>query len=902
MRNALLEQYGSHKLTELRQSPYSCLVDSQIEQTPHQVEAFVAALQALKSGGIILADEVGLGKTIEAGLVLKYLIKNGSKRILIAMPPPLRRQWQDELWEKFEIKAEIPESKYSVQYRDAAEWRAKFGSSNPLVIIASYGFASWFIRAFLSVKWDCFIFDEAHRLRNLNNGAKMPKALFDATRYVPKVMLTATPLQNNLRELFALSQYIDERIFVSEKVFAEMYIKPEDYKGLREAITPILHRTLRKDVEAYMHFSKRDCMLVDFKLSREEAILYQLANDYLQRPVLYAVANKNNALIKMVVRKLLASSSYAVIETFEVLRERLKVLKQNTRAEKADISLSAFFSLIDDEDEDATGDDFEEDIEQIERERYRAEIDNELAAVENIIKMASQITVNSKIKAVIEAVTFAFDYHRENGFSEKALIFTESKRTQRYIVEALTVAGFDGIIVFNGEMNDPETKKLYNAWRARNPKRVTNTPSIDLKQAIIEQFQNEAKILIATDAASEGLNLQFCDTVINYDLPWNPMKIEQRIGRCHRFGQVRDVWVYNLLNTENEADKRVYEILETKFNLFKGMFGASDEALGLLESGTNFEKKVLDIYEHCKTASEFKREFDRLEREITAKRGKKANELKQILIAMSSDEKKKHLAKTAKMINGYVENVEQWTEIANGVKPIHNTVLQVKDVEVSFKYSTTKHGYVFVGAFMKKIPGLEQITQITMGESRVIQQATPDTIRFIQPVLIVFDESGSVLHFDTREIVQAFKDIPETAFMPIEPDALEMELIGKCYDQIAPIMMNEHIEQSKPIIEQNDKRVKNWIDNQRGQYKAASDDLREQIAELAAHKNISKLFQEKIDIQKKIDRLEKQLSQRDEKFHISMIDIERQAEKDREAFNEQFIFDPIVLINLVVKF
>ena len=129
MKNALLEQYGLHKLTELRQSPYSCLMDSQIEQTPHQVEAFIAALQALKSGGIILADEVGLGKTIEAGLVLKYLIKGGAKRILIAMPPPLRKQWQDELYEKFNIKTEIPESKYAVQNRDANLWRTTSVSS-----------------------------------------------------------------------------------------------------------------------------------------------------------------------------------------------------------------------------------------------------------------------------------------------------------------------------------------------------------------------------------------------------------------------------------------------------------------------------------------------------------------------------------------------------------------------------------------------------------------------------------------------------------------------------------------------------------------------------------------------------------------------------------------------------
>lgn len=879
MKNALLEQYGFHRLTELRQSPYSCLMESEIEQTPHQVEAFIAALQALKNGGIILADEVGLGKTIEAGLVLKYLLKNGARRILIAMPPPLRKQWQDELLEKFGIKAVIPESKYSVQYRDADNWKCQINSPDPLVVITSYNFASWFIRMFPSVKWDCFVFDEAHRLRNLGNGTKMPKSLFDATRFVPKIMLTATPLQNNLRELYALSQYIDERIFVNEKVFNALYVKPEDYKGLREVITPILHRTLRKDVAEYMKFSKRDCMAIDFKLSRDEAILYQLANDYLQRPVLYAVSSQNNALIKMVVRKLLASSSYAVAETFEVLRERLKILKQNTRVEKAAISLKSFFSLIDDDEEDADGEEIEDDIEQVERERYRSEIDNELAAVEDIIRMASQIKENSKIKAVIEAVTFAFDYHREKGYPEKALIFTESKRTQKYLVEALTVAGFDGIIVFNGEMNDPQTKLIYNAWRARNPKRVTNTPGVDLKQAIIEQFKNEAKILIATDAASEGLNLQFCDTVINYDLPWNPMKIEQRIGRCHRFGQTRDVWVYNLLNTENEADKRVYEILEKKFNLFKGVFGASDEALGLLESGTNFEKKVMEIYEHCKTASEFKHEFDRLEREITAKRGKKQDELKSILSAVNSNEKKKHLAKMAKRILAYTETLEQWTAIASGVKPVFNVIMQVPATEVVFKRPTAKHGYIFVGALLKK------------------QRA-----EFVSPVLLGFDDQSRMLDLDPREILQVFKDIPEIAFTVYEPDLVEKETIGSCLDQIALKMAEDYFNESKPVIEQNDKRIKNWIDNKREQYKAESDDLRQQIADLEIKKKASWYFQEKVNINKMIDRIKKELDKRDENFHSSMLEIEQQAEKEREAFNAQFVIDPTVLVNLVVKF
>ncbi|MCL2410348.1 MAG: DISARM system SNF2-like helicase DrmD [Treponema sp.] len=869
MKNALLEQYGIHKLTELRLSPYSCLIDSNIEQTPHQVEAFIAALKALKTGGIILADEVGLGKTIEAGLVIKYLIKDGAKRILIAMPPPLRKQWQDELEEKFNLKTIIPESKYSIQNRDEYKWKKLTNDDEPLIVITSYGFTPWFVKHFKNVKWDCFIFDEAHRLRNYGTGTKMPKAIFDATRYVPKIMLTATPLQNNLRELYALSQFIDERIFISEKVFNNMFVIPEDYKGLRKAIAPILHRTLRKDVAEYIFFSKRDCMPVDFKLNREEAILYQLANDYLQRPVLHAVSTKNNALVKMVVRKLLASSSYAVVETFEVLKKRLKILKENTRVVKADISLQAFFNLIDDDGDDATGEEPEDDdIQAIERERYREEINNELTVVEDIIKMAVQVKSNSKSDAVITALKLAFEYQRKMGFSEKALIFTESKRTQKYLVESLLSAGFDGIIVFNGEMNDPETKKIYNAWKTRNPKRVTNTPSVDMKQAIVEQFKNEAKILIATDVASEGLNLQFCDTVINYDLPWNPMKIEQRIGRCHRFGQKRDVWVYNLLNRENAADARVYDILEHKFNLFKGVFGASDEALGLLESGSNFEKKVMAIYEHCKSPAQFKREFDRLESEITAKRNKKQNELKHVLQAITSAEKRKHLAFTAEKLKTWIEETAKWSEIAKETKPVKNSIMQISNANLTFDGKTVFHGYIFVGALTKS------------------------TNEFVQPILAAFDNNGIMLKYNSNEIEQAFKPIQNSAFAAYKPDNVEMQLINTCFDKITPAMIVEYQKKNKQIIDQNDIRINNWEENQSGQYKAESDELSTLINALTTQKNISKHFQEKIEIQKKIDKYKKEQNKRDENYHSAMLAVKNQAEEARNMFNAQFQIDP----------
>lgn len=878
MSNPLIQQYGLNKLIELNRSPYSYLEDLNIEKTPHQIEAFLASLKALKTGGIILADEVGLGKTIEAGLVIKYLLANNAKRVLIVVPPPLRKQWQDELLEKFDINSYIPESKYVVNYRDIDLWNHRLKKKEPVVVIIQYGMAPWFIKRFSDVVWDCFVFDEAHRLRNLGNGTKMPQRLFNVTKNVPKLMLTATPLQNNLRELYALSQYIDEKIFDSEKSFYMNFVKTEDYSGLKEELKPILHRTLRKDVAEYLQFSNRECFLTDFELSKEEAILYKLTNEYLQRPVLYAITIQNNGLVKMVVRKLLASSSFAVVETFERLKERLLTLKQRTKIENAQISLKGFFDLIDSDEDESEGFE-EEDIEQIEREKYRNEIENELVAVEQIIEIASRIKENSKSKAVIEALSFAFELQTEKGFPNKALIFTESKRTQKYLMETLEKAGYDGILLFNGEVSDPINKVLYNAWRARNPKRVTNNPGVDLKQAMVEEFRDNAKILIATDVASEGLNLQFCDTVINYDLPWNPMKIEQRIGRCHRFGQKRDVYVFNLLNTQNEADKRVYEILDKKFNLFKGVFGASDDSLGLLESGSSFEKKILEIYDKCKNAYEFRAAFDKLEKEINAKRNRKGRELKNILLTVSSDDKKKHLRKEAARLENYYKQRETWEKLTKDVFPMKlGTILEVCDEDIHFEYSSDiKHGYIFVGSLMSSN---EQV----------------------MVVLCLCDSGGNVVSTDTREIVQAFKNIPENCFKKVTHSEDILSKMRYCYDNVLVKMNEEYRMENAAIISLNKKRLLNWANSQKNMYDNESEDLRKEIEGLRLEKEKSKYFKEKIDIQKKIDTRIIKLKNRDEKMFAERQKIDTQAMQKHEDFKKSFEADLTLVPNVVIRF
>ncbi len=183
---------------------------------------------------------------------------------------------------------------------------------------------------------------------------------------------------------------------------------------------------------------------------------------------------------------------------------------------------------------------------------------------------------------------------RAHQWPEKAVIFTESRRTQAYLAELLSAHGWAGrISLLSGDAGSPEER-----------------------QALVDEFRDRTQILLSTEAGAEGLNLQFCNLVVNYDLPWNPQRIEQRIGRCHRYGQQRDVLVLNFLNRQNAADARLYELLERKLHLFDGVFGASDEILGALETGVDFERRVLDIYQSCRSTEEITRAFDALREDL----------------------------------------------------------------------------------------------------------------------------------------------------------------------------------------------------------------------------------------------------------------------------------------------
>ena len=462
----------------------------------------------------------------------------------------------------------------------------------------------------------------------------MASVLKEGLKKYRKLLLTATPLQNNVKELFGLISIIDDNYFGSLKSFTDRYSKAglrqdKMYNELRQRISPIIHRTLRSDVQEYVKYTERHPMVQEYYPSDDELALSELVTEYLQKEACYGMPPSQRSLISLVLHKLLSSSTFAIAGTLKTIINRLEDILAN--------------DVHDENNEDTVMTDIRKDIDELEEydeewadeeneefgvneksaPKYTSDdisgIKAEITELNAIYELALGIAHNTKGECLLKALDIAFEDKRKNGQPEKALIFTESNRTQQYLKQLLDDAGYKGkIVLFNGSNTDPESKEIYNKWIEKNSgtSRITGSVTADKRQALVDYFKDTAQIMIATEAASEGINFQFCSLLVNYDLPWNPQRVEQRIGRCHRYGQKNDVVVVNFINKANRADQRVYELLSQKFNLFCGVFGSSDEVLGTTIDGVDFEHRVLDIYQSCRSVEEIDAAFDHLQEEM----------------------------------------------------------------------------------------------------------------------------------------------------------------------------------------------------------------------------------------------------------------------------------------------
>lgn len=594
------------------------LLDAQVDLNPHQVEAALFAFKSPLSMGAILADEVGLGKTIEAGLVLAQKWTEGKRRILVITPANLRKQWSQEIEEKFFLPTMILEAK---NYNRMAKDGVRRPFEQKKLVICSFQFAARHAEELMVIPWDLVVIDEAHRLRNVHRpDNRIGRALKGALANAPKVLLTATPLQNSLMELYGLVSLIDDYAFGDAKSFRAQYARltgENEFNELKARLQPVCHRTLRRQVLEYIRYTNRIPITQEFVPTEAEQKLYDMVSDYLRRPSLQALPSSQRTLMTLIMRKLLASSTFAIAGALDSLARKLERQLRDDKSlrEKLEEEISEDY-----EDFEEMADEWEEEAEpELLTEADIQTINKEIADLRAFRDLAVSIAENAKGQALLQALRAGFAKAAELGSAEKAIIFTESRRTQEYLVRLLSQSGYDGkLVLFNGSNSDPQSKAIYDTWvkRHKGTDRVTGSRTADMRAALVDYFRETAGIMIATEAAAEGINLQFCSMVVNYDLPWNPQRIEQRIGRCHRYGQRYDVVVVNFLNKNNAADQRVYELLAEKFKLFSGVFGASDEVLGAIESGVEFEKRIVSIYQNCRSTEDIEAEFERLRGEM----------------------------------------------------------------------------------------------------------------------------------------------------------------------------------------------------------------------------------------------------------------------------------------------
>lgn len=894
------------------------LQGAQVDLTPHQVEAALFAFKSPLSKGAILADEVGLGKTIEAGIILSQHWSEHKRRLLVICPANLRKQWSSELLEKFYLPSVIMEAR---SFKEAVG----NGHFNPFdtenIVICSFQFAKTKAAYIQKTAWDLVIVDEAHRLRNVYKPQNIiANTIKTAIAPRKKILMTATPLQNSILELYGLVSIIDDYVFGDLKSFKGQFghnLSSVEYGKLRQRLQPVCKRTLRRQVLEYIKYTKRIAIVEEFFPTENEQRLYDMVTKYLSQPKLYALPNSQRQLMTLILRKLLASSTYAIYGTFCSLISRLQSLLDRNTTLPSDNEIVNDYEAdndewIDEEEEDSGND----------PELHPADIEGirkEIKELEEFRDLAAKIKKNSKAEHLFIALNKGFEQLKILGANQKALIFTESKRTQEFLYELLENRGYKGKIVrFNGTNTDKESTKIYNDWlnKYKGTSKVTGSPTADRRAAIVDYFRNEATIMIATEAAAEGINLQFCSLIVNYDMPWNPQRIEQRIGRCHRYGQKFDVVVINFLNKSNAADVRVYQLLDQKFQLFSGVFGASDEVLGSIGNGVDFEKRIAQIYNECRTPDEIETAFDNLQAELQEQISEKMLKARSTLLENFDESVKEKLrdnyAQSKKNLNRferYLWLLAQYAlkdnaefnpadysfKIKNGEYAGTTFTLSKQiDDEKNVQPFRMEHPLVkqIISTCKSLNPGCEMIEfdySETEGKMKLLDdligaegymQVDKLSIDSFEPedhlIIACIKQDGQQVYSDIAERMFA---LPAQVIAPVSiADDIQEQLSHKIEEQQEDIIADSTERNGKFFDEEMDK-LNNWADDMKLALEKEISDLDQEIRlKKSEAKKIIRL-EEKISAQRAIKDLEKKRTEKRQNLYEAQDEID--AKKDR---------------------
>jgi len=612
---------------------------ARIDPNPHQIDAVIFALRRLREGGCILADEVGLGKTIEAGLVIAQSRAEGAERILLIVPKSLIGQWQSEMLTLFGIVAREDQTNFFAPGVHLVG-REFAGSERGAELLSSLA------------PFDLVVIDEAHEIfaglhkrfgrdglyDETSNEALMAHRVRGFLRSASVLLLTATPIQNSLAELWGLVQYVEPTgtllgdITTFREVFCcedDRTLVPGQEHELQRRLAMVLQRTLRRQAQEFLDrpFTQRRCRLYEYAMSDDERSLYDDVTEYLLQPSLYAFAGRQRRLLLIGFHRRMASSIAALAASLENVAARLRRLRAGQQL--MDDAREVLHDLEEDEDIEEPGEDTPVAP-------NRGAIAAELARVEGFVARARSLPHDAKARSFQDAIRVVLELGRDGRRSGKAVVFTESITTQEYLRKLLLDTGLadEEITLFRGTNDHPRALQAHARWLeeegSKLPPGSRPTREVAVRLALVHEFRTRSKVLVCTEAGAKGLNLQFCETVINYDLPWNPQRIEQRIGRCHRYSQQRDVTVVNFIARDNEAHRLTFEILSQKLDLFGRVLDASDVVLheprtdapeiAVSALSLELETDLRNIYSRSRTLDEMARELAALRDKIAARR------------------------------------------------------------------------------------------------------------------------------------------------------------------------------------------------------------------------------------------------------------------------------------------
>lgn len=898
---------------------------SKIDMNPHQIDAALFALQSPISQGVILADEVGLGKTIEAGIVISEYFSRGKNSIIVVAPASLCQQWQTEMQEKFDLPTQILDSKIiRTALKDENTDIFHFNG----ITICSYNCAVQFKKLMKDCDWNLVVIDEAHKLRNFYKGkTKIAEGINETFLGKKKLLLTATPIQNSLMDIFSLVSIIDPSILGNEYSFMENYLYSERrHEELKRRLQCVLHRTLRRDVLEYIKYTNREAMTVAFNPTKAEEELYTAVSAYVQDISQIAITTRYRTLIVLMIRKLMSSSTAAVKGTLEGLMHRLTTIEKSG----GNLDELAGFML-----DDELLDEYEDNLDDFElkqsfnKENYQpADIKAEKAFLQNLLDKTKAIKVDGKTEKLIGALNQGFEKIQIKGGKRKAIIFTESNRTLNYLYDYLENNGFAGkIVTFNGQNNSPLCNQIYNDYIENHSSELTGSRTNDMKKALVTKFKEDAEIMIATEAAAEGLNLQFCSLLVNYDLPWNPQRVEQRIGRVHRYGQKCDVVIINFINKKNVADVRLYDILQQKFKLFDGVFGASDEILGTLSDGVDFERAVASIFDLCRTTEEINRAFDALQESLGVKREEKLEEAKQLVLENLSPTTQEKLHIMKKRVDDYLERRKQifWDMSVVMLKKNHKDLFINEDTKVFGQFkeqvfdlpSNINFGssFNFKLDFSKRDNSRFMLSSERKALWRAATPFNPDSywgkklinealntplISYhicIKPteklasgskgrlilsdfkmnmpenthhlIATIIDENGSLLNLQARDIFDNVDHIEEETLMGY------YDLLRQLHAQNVEKYEKSEKKRIDNILRSEVDKLNRWLVDEKQSIHLKADKLKNKITSLKRQFKLEKNFNEKLALEAEIKKLQSEMNNNE----FNVFDIERELEK-----------------------